>query len=773
VRTIAFGVLTAALTIPQTAPQPSPNTDLLTGRVVTLGGNDLRPVRRAQVTLKGASGTRVTDTDTSGVYRFDRLPRGSYKVSVRKAGFVTLETAAAADATLTLERGGAIEGSVFDSMGDPIWNVAVSALLVRSGERPTAVAQVRTDDLGRYRLHSLQAGDYYVEVETDDTYRRGLFIAGGNRSFDRTLHPSAAALEDARPVHVSLGLETTSVNVVMKSAPSNATIAFQPVERGTAAGASRISGRVVDGGSGKPIPGARLMLVTADALRSGAIVLADAQGQFAFRSLEPRRYLLAANAERFVGLEFGQKAPGDTGHQIDVRAGDDLTADFMLPRASAIEGTVVDEFGDPAPSISIRIARRQYAAGRHRLTAVGSTLQWVATDDRGHFRIGALEPGDYFVVALSGAYTDTNEGGVFAPTYCPGTDDAHAAAAVTLALGADSTAPFSLVPATTVRVSGKMVDPDGRPVAGGTIWLLPPDRLRESNLDVIRSTTAADGTFVLPQVPKGVYTIQGLGPPIQSSAGARPFGWLPVTVGEQHLDSVVLEVTRGKSLRGHVVLEDTSTPPPNVHVIAVTTVPVEFDSSPIGQMRLTSSTPVDFGSTVFGDLPTPSVTRDDLSFEVSRLSGLRRILVTVGSPNWTVKRITRNGIDITDTPQDFRSTNVEDVEVVLTPKITRLTGGVSDAKGPIGDCAVVAFSTDPTKWVDRSRFVMLTRSTLQGRFELRGLPPEEYLAIALPRIVQSEWEDPDFLQQLRAEATTFTLGEGDSRVLDLKLKKRP
>jgi len=36
-----------------------------------------------------------------------------------------------------------------------------------------------------------------------------------------------------------------------------------------------------------------------------------------------------------------------------------------------------------------------------------------------------------------------------------------------------------------------------------------------------------------------------------------------------------------------------------------------------------------------------------------------------------------------------------------------------------------------------------------------------------------EWQDPDFLQQLRSQATPVSLNEGESKTIDLKLKKRP
>jgi hypothetical protein len=138
-----------------------------------------------------------------------------------------------------------------------------------------------------------------------------------------------------------------------------------------------------------------------------------------------------------------------------------------------------------------------------------------------------------------------------------------------------------------------------------------------------------------------------------------------------------------------------------------------------------------------------------------------------------LKKITLNDLDITDSPLDFRTKNVDGVNVVLTSKVTRIGGGVSDDKGSISDYAVVIFASDPTKWLDRSRFVVMARPTQQGRFEVRGLPPEDYLAVALPNVVGNEYMDPEFLQQLRRLAASFTLGEGESRTLELKLMKRP
>src|SRR5215467_10254694 len=104
-RTLLFGTIVAAVAFSQApaAPPQATGSVVLTGRVMTGSGAETRPVRHARVTLSGDALKipRVGDTDTNGVYRFDRLPAGTFHLSVQKPGFVKLVDAAP-DALLTM-----------------------------------------------------------------------------------------------------------------------------------------------------------------------------------------------------------------------------------------------------------------------------------------------------------------------------------------------------------------------------------------------------------------------------------------------------------------------------------------------------------------------------------------------------------------------------------------------------------------------------------------------------------------------------------------------
>src|SRR5512143_2631166 len=165
-------------------------------------------------------------------------------------------------------------------------------------------------------------------------------------------------------------------------APSAA--AQDPQAARSAPGTGRISGRVVAAETGKPIRWAVVRMVTPQGRQLPAAT--DAQGRFVFEALAAGRYALDARAERYLPMQFGGTPnEGRSGARpIDLAEGERFDrADFAMPRASAVEGHVVDEFGDPAPNITVQISRLQYAAGRRRLAPFDVPSQRPKTDDKG------------------------------------------------------------------------------------------------------------------------------------------------------------------------------------------------------------------------------------------------------------------------------------------------------------------------------------------------------------------------------------------------------
>ena len=86
------------------------------------------------------------------------------------------------------------------------------------------------------------------------------------------------------------------------------------------------------------------------------------------------------------------------------------------------------------------------------------------------------------------------------------------------------------------------------------------------------------------------------------------------------------------------------------------------------------------------------------------------------------------------------------------------------------DYTAVAFPRDTERWkLTNSRYIRTGRPDQDGRFKISGLPSGEYLLIAVDHINPGESSDPEFLERIRTKATRFSLSEGETKSIDLKL----
>jgi protocatechuate 3,4-dioxygenase beta subunit len=758
-RILACGVLAAAVAFFQVSSAQPPSTGSvdLSGRVITGTGPEARPVRHARVTLSagGSSTSRSVSTDGAGTYRFGGLAAGDYTISVTKPGFVRFSGNAG---DVVLVRGAAIEGSVTSADGEPLENVLVAALTHGSGGAPGAAeagpgAQTRTDDLGRFRIHSLAAGDYVVVASVDPVSlsRRGMPVPANRSDLPRAYYPAAGKLEDAKSVHLTAGLESRGIDIAlpaMEPPPSPAT----PIQPAASPGDGRIRGKITAADSGKPIKNATVTVVAYGLTggRNSWTMPTDGAGAFEFSGLAPARYQVTARAAGYLTLGFGQKRPSEglptDLRDIDLRADETFSAaDVSLPRPSAIEGTTVDEFGDPLPGVIVQPARPEFVAGRTRLLPVGGRT--TPTDDKGHFRIPNLAPGMYYVAGLAGAFGDGSTGGL-APTYYPGSLDPSSAQAVRIEVGDTSNLVLAMQPARTFAVAGRVVDGTGQPVGRQGLVLVQTNGGDVVSFVMGQSGTAPDGTFRYGDVPAGSYVVQAFGSP------AGRFGSVDLRVDDADVTDMTVKVSDGAALRGRLTFEGNA-PLPKPEEVRIFPRPVEFVTSP-----------------VIGSGAPPSHVNADWTFEVSGMSGLRAFGAIV--PGWTIRSVSLDGHDVTDIPLDFRKGNVENLEVIMTSRVGSLNGIVTDTAGsPVLDYAVVVFAANRARWAFPSRFIVLARPLQTGGFKAGPLPPEDYLAAAIPSISGFEWQDPALLDRLRAIATSVSLAEGESKTLELKLKRRP
>jgi protocatechuate 3,4-dioxygenase beta subunit len=301
----------------------------------------------------------------------------------------------------------------------------------------------------------------------------------------------------------------------------------------------RIAGRVTVEGANTPISGARIILIPSGR-PTGPIgmppqAISDQEGRFVFDNLAPGEYRLDAQKTGFVPL----LTPGTRPATIAVAAGqvvDGVTV--HLRRGGVITGKVIDSLGEAVTDAQIMAMRRtDLPAGAPAGRLVPAPMLGPQqTNDLGEFRVSGLAPGEYYVAAAPrrasgfggpGVAPGTAGNGRMAitTTFYPGTtDQAGAQPVVVVAGGEVGNIVFTMQSAPAFRVSGLVVDEDGKPVPRAMVMLMGDPRGGMFMGPAGNALTQADGQFVIGDVPSGSYRITAMVPTIVSSAGASSTG---------------------------------------------------------------------------------------------------------------------------------------------------------------------------------------------------------------------------------------------------------
>jgi protocatechuate 3,4-dioxygenase beta subunit len=529
-------------------------------------------------------------------------------------------------------------------------------------------------------------------------------------------------------------------------------------------GTGRLRGRVVGGEAGQALRRAMVRLQGPE-IREGRVASTDEEGRWEIKDLPAGRYSLSASKGGYVSLQYGQRRPFEQGRPLEVAEGQTLeNVNFNLPRGSVIAGRIVDEFGEPIADAMVAAMRYQYFNGRRRMVPAGRFAQ---TDDLGHFRLYGLAPGDYYVSAtlrpMGMMGIDPGDSVTsYAPTYYPGTASQQQADRISVGLGAEmSGITFSLLPVKTVTVSGTAVNSSGRPMAGGFVMLRGDMRSGEgSGLMMFGggNRVQEDGTFVLPNVTPGDYVIEarqmGMEPGRRGEADMEA-AFTTISVGGEDVTGVTLVGTKGTSIRGHVVIQPaaaaTGVKPSD---IAVNAVPKDPDA------------PMMFMGREMRD-----GIEDDWSFDLDAVQSpvlLRTFRLPAG---YSLKAVLVGGQDVTDSGIAFKPGEpVTGVQLVISGTSSSVSGSVADGNGrAVPDYAVVLFAEDRDKWGFMSRHVRVARPDQQGGYQAKDLPPGRYLGVAVEAVENGQETDPEFLERLRPLATSFTLGDGEQRALNLTI----
>jgi len=518
-----------------------------------------------------------------------------------------------------------------------------------------------------------------------------------------------------------------------------------------------IAGQVTSADSGAPIRGAqvRLRSTTGGDIR---LAISDEAGRFEALNLFTGAWLVTVSKNGYITTRYGQRRSSDAGIPINLGTRQRATVLIVMQRAGAITGHVFDEFGEPLQGARVEAMRPRMVGGVRQLVAVGSS---DTTDDTGSFRVFGLAPGTYFVSSMlraSTGDTDLVQNTLGAMTYYPGTADVGEAQAVVLRTGEDISVSFQTAPIRSVRVSGTVLGANGAPAADTPVRLLRLDGNQVGTTVGNFGQSGADGAFSIINVPPGPYTLQAsrMGPPVARREDLdvnRAFeeGIVPIAVGTDDVTGVTLAMTYGATVHGTIVAEAGATLPAPLRVeITATSAIGSGRHSMVLQLARNDGRPP--------------------SFDMPGLFGPITLAVTLPD-SLMLSAIEANGVDVTDKPIEFRG-NPPEIRIVLSTRVTEVSGVVSSGGVPVSGASVVVFPEDRGKWAFPSRYVTFADTEGQGRFAIRRLPSRErYFAAVVTSLEDGDQFDQELLERLRDRATAFTLDDGERKTLSLTLER--
>jgi len=385
-------------------------TATISGRVTLKG----EPARGVMIILDGRtsfpSNTHSDRADENGRFRFTGVAAGMYSIYAFAPGYASpkdkshsalgkslniAEGEEVENIDFEIKRGGVIAGRITDSQGRPVIEETITLSKRDRNNQPETYFTYTpsndmylTDDRGVYRIYGLPEGRYLVSVGYAPT--RGVDRITSSRTiYPRVFYPNVISESEAKAVEVSEGSEAPNVDITISD----------PKET------RDISGRVVDAGTGRPVPDLEVDISATSSdgrgmgISNGDKVQSGSDGAFRMFGVMPGKYQLLV-----PGREENKGYVSDELIVIDNSAADATGIELKVHKGTAsISGVVVIEgTNDPkvlAKLLQIKVKADVGFADQSIWGGVSSLPVEVNAD--GSFRISGLHAGKAMIEASS------------------------------------------------------------------------------------------------------------------------------------------------------------------------------------------------------------------------------------------------------------------------------------------------------------------------------------------------------------------------------------
>jgi len=557
-----------------------------------------------------------------------------------------------------------------------------------------------------------------------------------------------------------------------------------------AAGTGVIAGSVV-GDDAERTP---LRRVTLTLVRSGfgdsRVTSTDDKGRYLFSDLPAGTYTLNATKGAYIPTSYGSTRIGLPGSPIPMADAQAFSAEpIVMIRGAVLTGRLTTPALQGLKSVSVDAVQIQTVNGVRRRRPIAGGQSTVSTDSRGVYRIYGLAPGDYVIVARSllerpaadgvrgttseelrwaaaqasgnpttgpqppGASADPPLGRTTAdaPTYYPGTTEITAAAVVTLQKGEERAGlDFGLEHVPTARLV-VTVSSGGQPAVGVGVFRFLKNSTGsiDPRFTMSVSQTGAEGQLFMPAIAPGTYTLLA-----RTLPSSKPLLWgsIDVTVNGEDRTDLQISLEPAPAVSGRLVFEG---------------------ATPIPESRTPFAPRVE-STTMLGSPGVTATIDPDGSFRIAgAIPGTSRLVVPAPATSpWAPKSAMLGGRDLLDESFEVRAgEDVSGLVVTFTDRPAALSGTLLDGTGrPAPQFFVLVYSTNRAFWTPNSRRTRPVRAGVDGSYRLSGLPPGEYFLCALTEIDPEQQYDPAYLEQFVAASIKITIGDGEKKVQDLRIR---
>jgi protocatechuate 3,4-dioxygenase beta subunit len=470
----------------------------------------------------------------------------------------------------------------------------------------------------------------------------------------------------------------------------------------------------------------------------------DDTGHFSFSALNGGRYQLSVDRPGFLRQSYGSRRFNTSGTPIPLGP-DQQIQDivFKLAPQSVIAGKVLDEDGDPMANAQVRALRYEYRGGKKQWTQAGNGN----TTDIGEYRIPNLIPGRYLVSAIphnNGSNTMMGASNeplpekpetVYATTYYPNGMDSATAAPVDVGPGAEVRG-IDIHPAKTraFRIRGKVINT----VTGGrgqiTVMLSPKDNAAGSNPHVAVARPP-ENNFEFRGVQAGSYVLHA-----QTGGGPQQIiGTLPMEIGSNHVDGVVLTLAAGNDIGGTVKIADATAPvdTPNLNVYL----------RPVG-------------------LPIGGNWRSkvdaDMAFSIKNVQPLTYAVSVSGVPDSCYVQSIRFGGQIVP-DSGIEMSSPAPLDITLSATAAEVDGQIVDKDGkPVAGAIVVLIPKEGAA-------IRGSNTDETGAVTFKGLKPGEYKLFAWEDVEPNAYQDPEFVKTFEGRAEAIKLDPSARQAVQVKV----